>query len=340
MISGGDLSFQRAGDAFKWTRDYVNEPLLPLPEIKNPVADGLDAGLDSVVKAALDATGLMDMLEQVTGNLAGLTAAAEEWQAQAKAMREVATNLRQGGGALSGQWEGAAAEAFGSHMGEIVAAIDGTAADMDQVAQIISQAAAECQMAETMVIEIIREAIETLIITLAASVAIDILTLGLATAAEALVVEGEIAVFIARVGKVSAELEKALQKLWDAVKEIKTAGRTFKSINEARKAAKELRKLGSMANRGKALKNAIQSPTMENIGEYVAAKGVKTVFGGLKGGLKGGLGAAIGAGDFGEAVTDGLTGDTNVDAVTGQLAGGPKGTLYRVPTTRIEEAFG
>ncbi|GAA2820469.1 hypothetical protein GCM10010441_51010 [Kitasatospora paracochleata] len=339
MSTLAPTSFGGAVDTYEWTRDRVQDALPQLPSFDNPVSEGLDAGLDSIVKAALDATGLMDALEEVTGHLDRLTAASHEWQAQAKAMREVATVLRDGGSRLSGAWEGEASEAFGRHMGMVVEAVDATAADMEQVAQIISQAAAECQLAEQMVIEIIREAIETLIITLAAGVVVDILTLGLATAAEALVVEGEIAIYIARVGQVSRKLETALKELREAIKAMKEA-RTLGKFNEARKAAKAVRKLGGKGNRWKSLKDLATNPSMENLGEYATARGLQSGFGAVKGGVKGGLGLAVGAGDFTGVLTDNLLSDQGLETVARGLDGPPEDAPYRVPRTRIEEAFG
>jgi len=332
-------SFGDAVGAYQWTRDRVQDSLPQLPSIENPVAEGLDAGLDSIVKAALDATGLMDMLEEVTGNLDALTAASHEWLAQSKAMREVANALRAGGTRLEGEWEGEASAAFGRHMGMVVEAIDATAADMEQVAQIINQAAAECQLAEQMVIEIIREAIECLIITLAAGVVVDILTLGLATAAEALIVEGEIAMYIARVGQVSVKLEKALKELHEAIKAMKEA-RTLGKFNEARKAAKAVRKLGGMKNRASSLRELATNPSMANLGEYATARALQSGFGAVKGTVKGGLGVVTGAGDFAGVLTDNLLGDDGLHTIAGALDGPPENAPYRVPKTRIEEAFG
>ncbi|MFF4805680.1 WXG100 family type VII secretion target [Streptomyces sp. NPDC001351] len=341
-MSGG--SFQQVGDAYKWTRDFVNEPLIPLPEINNPVADGLDSGLDSAVKWALDSSGLMGMLEEVTGNLAGLTAAAHEWQTQAKAMREVSNALREGGGTLAGQWEGAASNAFGRHMGQVVEAIDGTAKDMDEIAQIISQAAAACQLAENMIIEIIREAIEALLASLAAMVAVDILTLGLATVADALVEGAEITLFIERVGKVSATLESKLNELMKAVRKIKQAEKSYSEIKKSLKggleAAKAVRKISAIGNRMKVTNNLLRSPSMENLGEFAAVKGVKAVIGAEKGVIAGGVGAVIGADGPMSPVTGGLSKDPAIDAVAGQLDGRKNETPYRVPKTRIEEDFG
>ncbi|MFI9645031.1 WXG100 family type VII secretion target [Streptomyces sp. NPDC052040] len=337
-MNGG--TFQQIGDAYKWTRDFIEEPMIPLPQIDNPVADGLDAGLDSLVKAALDSTGLMDRLEEVTGNLAGLTAASQEWQAQAKAMRAVSTALREGGGTLAGQWEGTASNAFGTHMGQVVEAIDGTAKDMDEVAQIISQAAAACQLAENLIIEIIREAIEALIVSLAAMVAIDILTLGLATAADALVADAEITVFIKRVEQVSTDLAKTLEDLQAAVRKIKESGKSFRTIKDGLKAAHAVKKFGGGINQAKIAGRMVRSPSLANLGDFAAARATQAVFGVPKGVVAGGIGAVIGADGPVSAVTDELSKDTAVDALTGQLDGRRDEAPYRVPKTRIEEDFG
>lgn len=340
MIPGTDVSFGEAGAGYKWTRDFVTQPFEALPSFTNPVSEGLDAGLDEFVKGALDFLGLMDMLEEVTGELETLTNAAEEWQAQAKAMQEVANELRQGGMTLSSQWEGAASTAFGTHMGKVVEAIESTAADMNEVAQIISQAAAACELAENLVIELIREAIQVLIATMAAMIIVDIITLGAATVVNALVVEAEVSIYVMRIAQVSRKLATALGKLMDAVRKIQTTGKSFSNIRGGLKAAKEVRKIGGLSNRLGRGRDLLTNPNLGTLGEFGTALGVKAGFGAVKGGIATGIGMGIGAGDFAGAFTDAAKGDAAVDAATGALDGGAHAKPYRVPQTRVEEAFG
>ncbi|MFF0298057.1 WXG100 family type VII secretion target [Kitasatospora sp. NPDC004614] len=334
--------FGQVGEAYKWTRDRVDVITAPLPDLSNPVSEGLDAGLDHIVKAALDATGLMGMLEKVTGNLAELTAAAQEWQAQAKEMRAIAADLRAGAAPLAEDWRGDASVSFAGYMGEVVESIDATAADMEQVAQIIGQGAAQCQLAENLVIGIIREAIETLIVSLAVMVVIDIVTVGLATIVEALVAEAEIAIFIARVEKVSVDLAKALRTLQKAVKDLRTIDRNRKGLQKATEAAKAVRKMGKKPLKAGwgVIKNADDLPLEERLLKAGVQIGVKQVFSPIKGGTKAVIGAGIGAGDYGGLLGDTFRDDRNVDTVTGALDGPGKPQPYRVPKNRIEEAFG
>ncbi|MGD3107979.1 WXG100 family type VII secretion target [Streptomyces sp. YGL11-2] len=329
-------SGQQVADNYEWAKHWLEEPLIPLPEIHNPVSEGLDAGLDDIVKSALDATGLMDCLEQVTGKLDELTAAAKEWQAQSKALKNVAKELRSGAATLSQEWTGQASNAFGAHMGRTVAAIDATAADMEQTAQLISQAAAECKVAEEMVIEIIREAIEALILSLAAMVIVDIATLGLATIADALVADAEITVFIARVARVSEQLATKLEELVKAVREIKSAGKSFKNIKDGLKAANDVRKVGGIMNKGKSLGNLVRSPSMANLGEFGASQGV-AAYNGI---FKSGAALILGDGDPVKAAKKGVGSDTNANAMAEEADGRPPEHPYHVPKSTVQETFG
>jgi uncharacterized protein YukE len=336
MSSGSKGPVEQAADAYKWAHNFVAQPLIPLPQLSNPVSDGLDAGLDHIVEAALGSTGMMDELEKVTGKLDVLTHAAQEWQARAQAMQGVAKALRNGAVELSEQWEGNASNAFGAHMGEVVTAIDNTAADMFTTAKLINQAAEECKMAEETVIEIIREAIEVMIVSLAAMVAVDIITLGLATLADALVADAEIAVFIARVARVSEELAAKLEKLMKSVKEIQTAGKSFRTIKGGLKAANNVRKLGGLLGRSKALGDLARSPSLESLGNFAAAQGVKHYNEIAKGGVE----LITGDADPVGAAKDGLTGDTDISATARQMDGTPDAAPYRVPKGTVREVFG
>ena len=228
-------------------------------------------------------------------------------------------------------------------MGQVVEAIDGTAKDMDQIAQIISQAAAACQLAENMIIEIIREAIEALLVSLAAMVAVDILTLGLATVCRRPGGRCRDRQVHRAGGKGLRPSGEDAEGADGAVRKIKEAGKSFrdtKGLKEGPKAAKAVRKIGGMGNRGKSAWDLVRSPSVKNLGEFAAATGTKTVYGAAKGAVAGGVGLVVGADGPTSAVTDGLSKDPAVDAVTGQLDGPTNEAPYHVPKTRIEEDFG
>jgi hypothetical protein len=95
------------------------------------------------------------------------------------------------------------------------------AGDMGTAAQILNQAAQECQVAEDLVNEIIREAIEFAVATLAATAVADIFTFGLATIAGGIAEGAEMTVFVARAAQVSTKLAEVLEKLLGTLKDLK-----------------------------------------------------------------------------------------------------------------------
>ncbi|QHC25157.1 WXG100-like domain-containing protein [Streptomyces sp. GS7] len=345
-----------AGDAYGWVKAPNPAPMAPLPEATHPSRGGLGGMLDEAVEFALEKSGMLKVLEKVTGDLAALNAAADSWQAQAKAVQLVAEELRTNGSPLSRQWEGPASNAFGGHMGTIVEALDGTAEEMHQTAKIINSAAQECAQAEGMVIEIISEAIEALIASLAAEAVIAVLTAGIGLIADALIDAAEIAAFVARVAKVSEELATKLEELLKALKELgqavkavknlKTAKNALGGIKKVEKAVDGIREFGKGGESlGKIGKDALGNKSLEGVGgklgDYALRQGVKKVdsyaTGKFEEGLKSGLGiddqdpvqrsddlSAKGLGKAAgqsawSAAKEGLTSDTNKEAVKEEL---------------------
>ena len=364
-----------SGAAYGWTRAQPPAPMDPLAEARHAPRDGLGGMLDEAVVYALEKSGLMGMLEKVTGDLAGLNAAAEEWQAQAKAVEYVAEGLRSGARALPGQWEGEASDAFGRRMGEVLEALDGTAEEMRTTAAILNKCAQECAMAEGMVVEIISEAIEVLIASLAAEAVIAVFTAGIGLIADALITEGEIAVYVARVARVSNELATKLEKLLmelkklgqavKAVRSVETARTAVNAFKEVKLAAQGIRefeeggdgllKAGGDALRGgglDGLKDAATRAAVKKADGYVTGKAEDAFNSALGLGetqraddlSAGGLARAAGAGAWG-AAKESLTGDTDKAAVRDALLHGVLGVEtepapYRVDESRIQQAFG
>ncbi|GAA2253384.1 hypothetical protein GCM10010430_41430 [Kitasatospora cystarginea] len=281
----------------------------------------------------LEQTGAIKLLEKVTGAPELLTEAAKDWQQQAVEMQKVADDLRTGARQLSANWHGQASEAFGRHMGEIVQAMDGTADDMAQTAGILGQAAAECALAEETVIHLITELIDLLVGMLATSFILDLFTAGLATVVDALVSEAEVAVYIAKIEKVSAGLAKTLRELMDAVKELKAAERAGKSVEEVKKARQAVRAAAKVIRQnGSMLKNPNGLSFRDRLAHHVVAGqlGEHTL-----GAVEHGLGMEN---NWKDPLKEFLTSDT------GQRSLDPHGTEepepYHVDRSRIEEAFG
>ncbi|GAB2726272.1 WXG100 family type VII secretion target [Kitasatospora kifunensis] len=317
-----------SGNAYGWASAQPPAPLKPLPQIHGDNPGVIGSFLDDVVKDVLEATGLLDQLDKVTGQPQALLTAAQTWQDQAMALRGVAEALRQGAQPVSQQWHGSASNAFGSHMGQLVAAIDATADDAANTAQIIGSAAAECQLAEDTVIGIIREAIEWIGMTVAAGALADILTLGLASIVDGLVADAEITAFVERVAKVSETLAAKLTKLQEAMKELREAeklGKGIKAANDARKVISDIRKGGRSLTDFQSIKDSYKG---SNLAGQILSKPIKS---GLAAPILGGL----------TGVHPDLKGEA--EKLAGQLDAPPPAdppAPYHVPASRIEQAFG
>ncbi|MFD7922826.1 WXG100 family type VII secretion target [Streptomyces sp. NPDC059740] len=230
--------------AYEWTRKNPKE-FPEVPQAESPDRGSISGAVDEAVTWTLEKTGALDLLDQVTGAPAELSAAARTWRQQAEAMRQVATGLRRGAEPLAEAWTGSASDGFGSHMGDVVAAVDDTAYDMAQTAYILGQAAKECALAEETIIELISDLITMLLAELATSFVLDLFTAGLATVVDALASEAEIAAGIARIERISQKLATALRELEQVVKEMRTAQREGKAVGEIAKKALKVRRAAS-----------------------------------------------------------------------------------------------
>ncbi|MFJ5924208.1 hypothetical protein ACIQF6_16575 [Kitasatospora sp. NPDC092948] len=346
---------ERQSNAYAWAHAQVEQAMANLDPAQHPSRGGLGGALDEAVEWALKESGLIDMLEKVTGDLAELNNAAEEWQAQAHAVQSVARELRSGAVPLSEAWAGGASDAFGGHMGDVADALDQTADGMMQTAQIINSAAQECAMAEGMVIQIISEAIEALIVSLAAEAVIAVFTMGIGLIADALISEAEIATFVARVARVSTQLAQKLEELLKALKELGSAVKAVRNMEGISKALKEVKNVKKAFEGIRELEQGegLAAKAAKQLDEQITGK-VKDTFDNVMGisdddnlqrgdgTVKGGLKAA---GQSSWAVAkEALTGDTNKEAIKQELlhdvglAHDP--APYRVDESRISTAFG
>ena len=233
------------GDEIVAAYNWLNQPLftinlpISLPHPIKKAQNALDSAIDSTVRDILQATGLLSILQEVTGKPEPLAQAADVWLEQAHQTKAVADELRQAARPLPRAWQGAASAAFGNHMGQLVNALDAMAGDMGTAASILNQAAQECQVAEDLVNEIIREAIEFAAATLAATVVADIFTFGLATIAGGIAEGAEMTAFVARAAQVSTRLAEVLDRLLGQLRKIKAlkdSGSTWAAFKEFKQA--------------------------------------------------------------------------------------------------------
>ncbi|MGH6737669.1 MAG: WXG100 family type VII secretion target, partial [Bradyrhizobium sp.] len=282
------------------------------------------------VRGILEAVGLMSILDRVTGNPSLLHAVGQTWLDQANTTNQVLTDLATGAKGLPQQWKGQASAAFGTFMENVASSTQSMGADMVVTAQILNDAGQECQLAQDMVVMIIREAAEWAAMTLAATALADIFTLGLASIAGGIAESAEMAAFVARATEVSVKLGEALAQLVEKIKELKGAAEAVQSaegisdklseFNAGRRAINEIRSSGSILRAG----NAIKDP-FGYAWRFGFSRGFSALRGSSAAALAGVTGLPSGAGKFGlppDIVPGGegiITDDGNLNADAGIL---------------------
>jgi WXG100 family type VII secretion target len=319
--------------AYKWTQEPLIKLPIDIPNIHKMESGAIDGAIDSAVKTVLDSTGLMGILEKVTGDVQALHSTAQQWLQQAHDTQQMVSTLRSSASQLEANWQGAASSSFGTFMGKTVSEIDAMAKDMSDTAEILNNAAQECQLAEDMVIMIIRELIEWTAMTLAATAVADLVTFGLATIVGGLAESAEVTAFIARATEVSEKLGQALEKLQEMIKMLKAA-----RFGEARGMIKEFRAAGKLLKLGSAIK--------EGDGGFAASRAFAVGYKTLRVSSGAGLGAATGLapgvgvgglfGDVKSGATDEVTSDNGLgvvaNAVNSATGSGPGNTApYHLP---------
>jgi WXG100 family type VII secretion target len=315
--------------------NWISQPLftidLPihLPHPIKKAENALDGAIDSTVRDILQATGLLSILQEVTGKPEPLAQAADVWLEQAHHTKAVADELRQAARPLPQSWQGAASAAFGNHMGQLVNALDAMAGDMGTAASILNQAAQECQVAEDLVNEIIREAIEFALATLAATAVADIFTFGLATIAGGIAEGAEMTAFVARAAQVSTKLAEVLDRLLEELSRI----RALKDAKSTWSAFKEFQRAKSIFQAFKAVKRGDGTLLATNRALHLATGVVKSAV------VAPALGVAGLEPDPISGAKDVLTGSdglgataTTIDAVTGT---GKPAEPYHLPERHL-----
>lgn len=225
--------------AYDWT--HRDPPPLPrsLAPVHRTAPRSVEGALIDGADWILRSVGLLDVLDQVTGDADALQAAATRWLAAATDLRSISVRLRQGAEAVELSWTGDASAAFGVFLGTCVASLDALTAELAGTARILNRAAAAAGLAEDLVTGVVADAAEWAAAELAATAVADLLTLGLASLAGGLAASATMAVFVERAVQISADFGRTLELLAQELAELK---KSRKAIHAAGGLAK-LRKL-------------------------------------------------------------------------------------------------
>jgi hypothetical protein len=228
---------------------------------------------------------------------------------------------------------------------------------MGEAAQILNDAGQECQLAQDLVVMIIREAAEWAAATLAATALADIFTLGLASIAGGIAESAEMAAFVARAAEVSEKLGAALESLVTKINDlkkaadgIKSANGTWKTIRAFRKAQGEIHDIAAAGKLWQA-RRAWQERDLGYLGVHAFRVGYSAVKAGagtglgLVTGLPGNLGKPGLAEDVGSGAWNEFAQDQNLP-LDAKIINGATGTApatpapYHLPAGQLHSQLG
>ncbi|GGO56482.1 hypothetical protein GCM10012287_50170 [Streptomyces daqingensis] len=191
--------------------------------------------LDEAVRGIIKQFGLEDDLEKVSGDNEQLTKAALKYREAARDLRGVVDDLKFERKRLNGSWAGKAAEAFHKEMSAFEDALEGEAADMEQIAELLDAAAAACAEAEQLMIDLIVEIVEAAVAAAATTALLSVLTAGAAAAIGPLIAAAGIAHKAMKAVKITAKLADTLSDLAKRLKALRKAAKlrtTLRRFND------------------------------------------------------------------------------------------------------------
>ncbi|OAH09585.1 WXG100 family type VII secretion target [Streptomyces jeddahensis] len=177
--------------------------------ISGPFSDVLDEAVRGIIKQF----GLEDDLEKVSGDNERLMQVAGDYRDAARDLRGVVDDLKFERKRLNGAWAGEAADAFHKEMSAFEEALEGEAADMDQIAELLETAAGACAEAEQLMIDLIVEIVQAALAAAATTAVLSVLTAGAAAAIGPLIAAAGIAHKALKAVQITAKLADTLADL-------------------------------------------------------------------------------------------------------------------------------
>jgi WXG100 family type VII secretion target len=194
--------------------------------VMNPLGEAMNNGLDWLLTPIV--WPLLQVFEQAVGDPDQLDHHAGTWRTTAQALRDLAEAQRADLDSLTGQWQGAAAEAYAARISSLIQGLHQAADEMAGTADSLGDSAMDLRNVEEMIRTIVRELVEWLVITWLAAQALAIVTAGASEAAAAAASAAETGIAVTRATRLLAQLHRALEAykaFMEALKALGTMGK-------------------------------------------------------------------------------------------------------------------
>jgi uncharacterized protein YukE len=174
---------------------------------------------------------LANPLDVVTGDPEALRAKAEAWRTAATEVGRLGELEAQARTAVLRAWEGPAAEAFNAELAGVAECLRQVVEHFNGTAELLDSAADGAEQAEDLVVQIVKELIAWLIITIIVALASSWITLGASVAVGAAAGAAEAAVAAGRAAVVAARLARLLRAAQAFLKRMSDFAKAYKLTN-------------------------------------------------------------------------------------------------------------
>ncbi|WP_433381050.1 WXG100 family type VII secretion target [Actinoplanes sp. CA-142083] len=236
--------------------------------VMNPMGEAINSGLDWLLTPIV--WPLLQVFEQAVGDPDQLDHHAGTWNTTAQSLRDLASAQRADLDSLSGQWQGAAFDAYAARIQALVQGLEGAADEMARTADSLGDSAMDLRNVEEMIKTIIRELVEWLVITWLAAQALALVTAGASEAAAAVASAAETGIAVSRATRLLAQLHRALEAykaFMEALKALGTMGKIAAWTLNKMYGPKHWIKVGIKATTG--LDGSIVGEGLESFGDLV-----------------------------------------------------------------------
>ena len=177
----------------------------------------MDAGLSFLIRLIEP---LQQCLDQVAGDANALEARAADWGRLAGRLRDSVPPVEDLARAARQTWDGRAAEAFTSTMGEFTETVSGAAAACDGVTLLLRMSAELMAGAQGLIVDLIRQVVEYMIAAEAAAAAATVFTMGASDAAALSSILGRVAEGVEKAIDVVDRVAALLERIARALREL------------------------------------------------------------------------------------------------------------------------
>ncbi|GAA1313282.1 WXG100 family type VII secretion target [Saccharothrix xinjiangensis] len=243
-------------------------------EVNNKIEtflNGCPGPVQGVIRPLL--TPFLEAIDWVAGDPDDLIRAADAWEKAATDIRAIVSDEASARQAVTGVWQGPAADSFNSKLSEIEEQVDQLAQNVQDTSGMLVEAAKGCVDAANLIIDLVIDLIMLLVSDLLVSLSLSVISFGASLAAGAAAAAAKAAITLGKVMKIVKKLADLLMKLSKLLRKLADGAKKYKKglqeIKERKKKAGSFSEKVSIGIEKSIYTAPVRIPLGQVIGESV-----------------------------------------------------------------------